>query len=167
MRRLADELLEYASRGEVPPPAVQERAAHERARKMRARSERSRRSRGRRKDEAAEKAERRQRIGDIRQDVMIREGGCCACCGWDASNNCGEIHHIVSGVGRRRQKEDVLTCVLLCRQCHRFVTGGDESTLRVLATYCIRHSMPEAARAISHRLARIEDARAPARRSAP
>jgi len=32
-----------------------------------------------------------------------------------------ELHHVVSGFGRRRQYESVETCLMLCHECHEQV----------------------------------------------
>jgi len=48
--------------------------------------------------------------------VRNRANGRCELCGKLSSDL--ELHHVVSGFGRRRQYESVETCLMLCHECH-------------------------------------------------
>ena len=51
--------------------------------------------------------------------VRNRANGRCELCGKLSSDL--ELHHVVSGFGRRRQYESVETCLMLCHECHEQV----------------------------------------------
>lgn len=52
--------------------------------------------------------------------VVERSKGQCEVCG---SNQGIELHHILSGSGRRRQQERYETIIALCFECHRGTYG--------------------------------------------
>lgn len=164
MKRLHDELLSYASRGEVPPPEVQQRAASERARLMASRSRKAVKSRGRRRDAAETKAERKEARAEVRAAAMERERGKCAVCGkpnseWERLH----LHHLAG-----RHNESLETVIMLCAFDHRMVHDGNIPVLKVIAAHCVGHGMKAGALAVGRRLAGIEDARrAPAGRATP
>lgn len=51
--------------------------------------------------------------------VRKRANGRCELCGKLTSDL--ELHHVVSGFGRRKQYESVETCLMLCHECHEQV----------------------------------------------
>ena len=51
--------------------------------------------------------------------VRNRANGRCELCGKLSSDL--ELHHVVSGFGRRKQYESVETCLMLCHECHEQV----------------------------------------------
>ena len=54
------------------------------------------------------------------QSVVDRANGQCEVCG---SSQGIELHHILSGSGRRRQQERYETIIALCFECHRGTYG--------------------------------------------
>jgi len=51
--------------------------------------------------------------------VKNRANGRCELCGKLTSEL--QLHHVISGYGRRREHESVETCIMLCVECHRAV----------------------------------------------
>ena len=51
--------------------------------------------------------------------VRKRANGRCELCG--KLTNDLQMHHVVSGYGRRKAHESVETCIMLCVECHRAV----------------------------------------------
>ena len=51
--------------------------------------------------------------------VRKRANGRCELCGKLTSDL--ELHHVVSGYGRRQQYESIDTCLMLCHECHEQV----------------------------------------------
>ena len=51
--------------------------------------------------------------------VKNRANGRCELCGKLTSDL--ELHHVVSGYGRRQQYESIDTCLMLCHECHEQV----------------------------------------------
>ena len=65
--------------------------------------------------------------------VVERSKGQCEVCG---SNQGIELHHILSGSGRRKQQERYETVIALCFECHRGTYGvhgkyGNELNIRL------------------------------------
>ena len=56
----------------------------------------------------------------IIEEVLKRSGGVCELCG---SNDRVELHHIISGIGKRTQHESTLSVMALCYQHHRGTRG--------------------------------------------
>ena len=56
---------------------------------------------------------------DIYAAVRTRANGRCELCGKLTADL--ELHHVVSGYGRRQQYESIDTCLMLCRECHEQV----------------------------------------------
>ena len=139
------------------PEAARERAARVLELDAKKRGTKRTRSAPRREKSEAKKATRRERMEEIRRVVIARQASVCAVCGFRDGG--GDVHHVLSGVGQRRQHESAETCVYLCRLCHRFVTDNDLDALLTLAVYCTRNDMPEATRALSKRIAKIEESR--------
>jgi hypothetical protein len=101
------------------------------------------------------KDERRKRMADLREAVMVRAEGRCEVCGDEAAH----AHHVLSGPDRRRH-EAVDTMLALCPECHRRIHAGDVATLDHANTYCSAHGMVRAAFALGKRLAKIAESRA-------
>ena len=57
----------------------------------------------------------------VRKAVELRAGGRCELCGRRAM----ELHHIISGNGKRQQHEREETCIMLCDCCHDHTRLGD------------------------------------------
>jgi hypothetical protein len=149
MNRELKRLLEDVARGEIGP------AISARARGLLAPRKRVARDVGPDR-KAQRKDERRKRMADIREAVMVRAEGRCEVCGDEAAH----AHHILSGPDRRRH-EEVATMLALCPACHRRIHAGDVSTLEHATTYCAAHEMVRAAFALGKRMAKIAEARAP------
>jgi len=76
----------------------------------------------------------------IRRQVMERSGGRCELCGAVA----GELHHIISGRGKRKQYERVETCIMLCHRCHNHSKIENMITLKMrLQSYYFRQGYNE------------------------
>ena len=56
---------------------------------------------------------------DVYEAVRKRANGRCELCGKLTSEL--QLHHVISGYGRRREHESVETCLMLCSECHREV----------------------------------------------
>ena len=56
----------------------------------------------------------------IYEEVYERSKGLCELCG---SNEQTELHHIVSGVGKRKMLESPENCIMLCYKHHRGTYG--------------------------------------------
>jgi len=56
---------------------------------------------------------------EVYEAVRKRANGRCELCG--KLTNELELHHVISGYGRRREHESVETCLMLCSECHEQV----------------------------------------------
>jgi len=55
-------------------------------------------------------------VNDVYEAVRKRANGRCELCG--KLTNDLQMHHVVSGYGRRKAHESVETCIMLCVECH-------------------------------------------------
>ena len=56
---------------------------------------------------------------EVVQAVLKRSKGLCEVC----KRHGEEIHHIVYGIGKRKEHETIDSVVLLCQNCHRGTNG--------------------------------------------
>lgn len=105
----------------------------------------------------AKRTDRRQSLAEIREWLYSETDGKCAAAGC-ALDDGWELHHLVSG-GMRRARESVATCAPLCRVCHLWAHRNDPDTLRALLAWCQRTGRTEAARELTRRLDKIDEAR--------
>jgi len=56
---------------------------------------------------------------EVYEAVRKRANGRCELCGKLTSEL--QLHHVISGYGRRREHESVETCLMLCGECHKEV----------------------------------------------
>ena len=113
-------------------------------------SRRDRLEAARRKREAAILAR-----AELRYDTFVRSGGRCEACG-AALPGGFELHHLVSGSGRRRQQESLASCIALCLACHRSAHAGDPNTLRALHLWASAYGNSTARLETTRRLAKAE-----------
>jgi len=76
---------------------------------------------------------------EIYQAVRKRADGRCELCG--KLTNELQLHHIVSGYGKRKEYESVETCIMLCAECHAEVHNNAklEKALKLLAQERLRN----------------------------
>ncbi len=110
----------------------------------------------RKAEKRSTRVERNARMAEIREKVFARSGSACQVPGCYLMAN--HLHHTISGP-LRRAREAVETTLALCAGHHAMVHAGDLGILRDLATYAMEHEMPEAARALARRIAKIQDTR--------
>ena len=101
--------------------------------------------------------ERRKRIADLREAVMVRADGRCEFCRRDGLPL--EWHHIIGGGARRHEEAFDTTCAV-CRDCHRDWERSETSTLLVAMVWAKMNGYARAAQAIAKRQAKIAESRA-------
>jgi hypothetical protein len=67
-----------------------------------------------------------------------------------------DLHHLVSGSGRRRENEELGTLASTCPGCHGQAHAGDINTLLALGRWARAHGSEQAREEIRRRLAKVE-----------
>lgn len=116
------------------------------------------------KSKAQRKAERKERIAQIRADVFSLWEGHCALCDqgpMGAAFNATDLHHLISGSSRRAQ-ESVGTCLPVCRIHHDLLHRNDIETVQLAWDIADRDSRVsvDAWRALDRRLTKISQSAA-------
>lgn len=106
---------------------------------------------------AARAAEHRTSTADLRAQVWERCQGRCEVSGVELGA-AWELHHLDGG-GSRRSRQGLGNCLAASWEVHRLIHRGDLATLRNALEACIRLGMPEGVKAMTHRLAKAEEAR--------
>jgi 5-methylcytosine-specific restriction endonuclease McrA len=153
MNRELKRLLEDVARGEIGP------AISARARGLLAPRKRVARDVGPDR-KAQRKDERRKRMADIREAVMVRAEGECELCHEPAA----EVHHLVSG-GLRQHRESVETLIALCQPHHLAAHRNGMATLETLEEWAIVNRYGEAQAALRRRIDKAIEARGAEARS--
>lgn len=99
--------------------------------------------------------ERRKRMADVREAVLIRADGKCEVCG--RTGFVLEAHHLLSGP-LRRLEESPETVLAICMDCHRGLHRNDPATLRRMWEVCGRLGMAKARAAVGRRIAKVLEA---------
>jgi hypothetical protein len=114
------------------------------------------------KSKTDRRKDRNTRMAEIRKAVMDRAAReamystpTCETCGFERAT---EVHHIISG-GARQSAEDATTLIALCAACHREAQRGEPLVLSCILTWAKDHGYTEAHKAVSRRLAKVEEAR--------
>lgn len=84
----------------------------------------------------AKRETHRKETAAIRAEVEKRaEGKCESCGGADDGRPLGrlEMHHVLGGIGRRRQMQAVENCMMVCRFCHGLLNGHPYGACNVVA----------------------------------
>jgi hypothetical protein len=92
--------------------------------------------------------------------VAHRSSGSCEFCG---HRKVGELHHVLSGTGRRRGDERVETMAAICTPCHQGFHAGRFDVMEDALTWALWNGF-ELARDEIHR--RLHKARRTTRRTA-
>jgi hypothetical protein len=95
------------------------------------------------KRRAVKRADHAEETSAIRQAVMFRSAGLCEHCEDTFTDmNPAEMDHWLSGIGRRRQKQSIETCWMLCRPCHRVRTAYPELWNGMFQAHCEKYGYP-------------------------
>lgn len=78
----------------------------------------------------------------IRAACVARAANHCELCGM--LQGLLEMDHVLGGSGRRRQKQSVKTCWILCRYCHRYKTAHPVGTnwRAAFRAHCAKYGYP-------------------------
>lgn len=104
------------------------------------------------------KAERLERLREIREALLQETGGRCCVCGSFIDAAAMECHHLIGG-GQRRSHESALTMAPLCYGCHQGDGHNNEKTVLLLLAWCELTERTEAAAALRKRIAKVNEAR--------
>lgn len=108
---------------------------------------------------ASDRARREARIlamAELRHDALERDQFRCVCCATDLHRSGVEVHHLVSGNGKRREHESLGTLASTCPGCHGRAHAADLSALLALGRWARTHGSAEAREEIRRRLAKME-----------
>ncbi len=110
------------------------------------------------------RAERNARMAEIRREVMEHAEGRCELCAGLAAYVGGTfpadaVHHVLSGVGQRRQHESAATCVAVCRYHHGQLHKNDPEAQLLLLRWADRHGYTLALGAALRRQAKVLESR--------
>lgn len=101
----------------------------------------------------SKQAERRERVGHIRDAVRNRSGGACEVPG--CHEPAEEMHHILYGSGLRRSMEDERTCIDACEEHHHLAHRNDLPTLSNMLAWARNRLYGLAAAALEHRISKV------------
>jgi hypothetical protein len=144
-KRILLPLLKRVKAGETPSFRMRSAAEHLIYRFSKPASKSKKAARVRKEGKAAT---HRESMGHIREAVLQRAAGRCE------NPRCGvafiapvtaEMDHWLSGGGRRREKQSVETCWMLCWVCHKDRTANIPSAAwwnSAFAAHCARYGYP-------------------------
>lgn len=93
--------------------------------------------------------ERTSKLRHLRAEVALRSAGKCE---WCQHRKVGELHHVVSGGGKRRRSERLDTLAATCTPCHQGFHAGDRFVMEDALTWSLLHGFDEAFTEIHRRL---------------
>ena len=88
---------------------------------------------------SAAKAAHAKETAAIRLACFLRAGNRCELCGFNIPT---ELHHLLGGSGRRRQRQAVENCMAICLLCHREYHSSPDSLAPKVAEWCKRYGYP-------------------------
>jgi 5-methylcytosine-specific restriction endonuclease McrA len=93
----------------------------------------------RKREKLAERAAKNEETTAIRAEVFRRAGGFCELCGILPPT---DMHHLESGIGRRRQMQAVSNCVAICRLCHHGYHKSPKDFRVAVSRWATKHGYP-------------------------
>lgn len=104
------------------------------------------------KDKAT-KIERLLMLAETRHEVVARCAEYCELC---RTRKIRELHHIISGTGRRRLEERFDTLIALCLECHAEVHASNIRALYRLSKWAHEQRFLLAATEVDRRIRKVE-----------
>jgi 5-methylcytosine-specific restriction endonuclease McrA len=96
--------------------------------------------RTRAEDRKARQEAHRKQTREIYQAAMRRCEGRCEMC--DHGDRPLQLHHLISGSGRRRQRQSIENCMAICGFCHSMFHAGSIHVACAAEAWCKKHGYP-------------------------